>query len=53
MLAYDVKQTREKFKHYTRILSMQRLKKSASGITRFQKHKEYGTWFNKSNYLTL
>ena len=23
------------------------MKKRASDITRFQKHKEYGTWFNK------
>ena len=45
---YDVKQTREKFKRCIGICKDAAMKiKTASGITRFQEDKEYGTWFNK------
>ena len=45
---YDVKQTREKFKHCIGIFKDAAMKiKTASGITRFQEDKEYGNWFNK------
>ena len=48
MFEYDVKQTREKFKRCTGICKDAAMKiKTASGITRFQEDKEYGTWFNK------
>ena len=45
---YDVKQMREKFKRCIGICKDAAMKiKAASGITRFQEDKEYGTWFNK------
>ena len=45
---YDVKQTREKFKRCIGICKDAAMKiKTASGISRFQEDKEYGTWFNK------
>ena len=45
---YDVKQTREKFKRCIGICKGAAMKiKTASGITRFQENKEYGTWFIK------
>ena len=45
---YDVKHTREKFKRCIGICNDAAMKiKTASGITRFQEDKEYGTWFNK------
>ena len=45
---YDVKQTREKFKRCIGICKDAAMKiKTASGVTRFQEDKEYGTWFNK------
>ena len=48
MFEYDVKQTREKFKRCIGICKDTAMKiKTASGITRFQEDKEYGTWFNK------
>ena len=48
MFEYDVKQTREKFKRCIGICKDAAMKiKTASGITRFQEDKEYGTWFNK------
>ena len=48
MFEYDVKQTREKFKRCIRICKDAAMKiKTASGVTRFQEDKVYGTWFNK------
>ena len=48
MFEYDVKHTREKFKHCTGICKDAAMKiKTASGITRFQEDEENGTWFNK------
>ena len=48
MFEYDVKQTREKFKRCIGICKDAAMKiKTASGISRFQEDKEYGTWFNK------
>ena len=45
---YDVKHTREKFKSCIGNCKDAAMKiKTASGITRFQEDKEYGTWFNK------
>ena len=45
---YDAKQTREKFKCNIGICKDATMKiKTASGITRFQEDKEYGTCFNK------
>ena len=45
---YDVKQTREKFKHYTEVSKDAAMKiKTASGITSFQEDKECDNWFNK------
>ena len=45
---YDLKQTRGKFKRCIGICKDASMKiKTASGITRFQEDKEYGTWFNK------
>ena len=45
---YDVKQTRETFKRCIGICKDTAMKiKTASGDTRFQEDKEYGTWFNK------
>ena len=45
---YNVKQTSEKFKRCIGICKDAAIKiKTASGNTRFQEDKEYGTWFNK------
>ena len=44
---YDVERTREKFKRCIGICQDAAMKTTASGITRFQEDKKYGTWFNK------
>ena len=48
VFSYDLKQTRDKFKRCVSSCREAALKiKTASGITRFQEEKQYGSWFNK------